>query len=126
MSPPKSEPFYPRPYILYPVSCAAYDCTDAPKRAGWCYKHWVRPKTVLLCSELRGPAAVGDALGLESRHKAALHHRERLSGCDREWHVRSACVCAAHDGRHVRIRTARQQLLQLVCKLLGRKDLPSR
>ena len=76
---------------------------------------------MLLCSELRCPACVGDALGLESIHEGHLWHRERVSGNDSKWKRRSARARAARSGRHKRVRAARQQLLQLIGELLGRQ-----
>ena len=121
--PPKSEPLYPRPYILYAVSCAAMTVLMRRSALGGVEKHRGRPKTGESCSKLRGSARVGDALGLESLHKGDLMHCEGASGSDSKWNGRSARACAVRNGRHKRVSvcTARQQLLQLICKLLGRQ-----
>ena len=124
MCPPqKSEPLYPRPYILYAVSCAAMTVLMRRSALGGVEKHRGRPKTGESCSKLRGSARVGDALGLESLHKGDLMHCEGASGSDSKWNGRSARACAVRNGRHKRVSicTARQQLLQLICKLLGRQ-----
>ena len=117
--PKKSEPLYPRPYILYAVSCAAMTVLMRRSALGGVEKHRGRPKTGESCSELRGSAHVGDALSLKSLHEGELRHRERLSDSDSKWNGRNARACAARNG--ISVCTARQQLVQLICKLLGRQ-----